>query len=222
MTLKIRFLMLILCSMFFSASTKNCKPFWRLRLRRGSVERLPSNGEGFRDIHHSMSTVLNLGFHIWFIMTLYYKMRKILLQNATVILLQNTTEVYYKMRQVFYYKMRQLLQIAMILLQNVTVITKCDVYYKLRQCTVPVLRQVANLEVTLIRDRNDIKKIHLENSSIFRQFWKSNWRVIHVESMSFFPRRFLFHNLWNISIRKLKIDGKSKKMLGNLIKTSQY
>ena len=33
----------------------------------------------------------------------------------------------------FYYKMRQLLQIAMILLQNQTVITKCDVYYKLRQ-----------------------------------------------------------------------------------------
>ena len=33
----------------------------------------------------------------------------------------------------FYYKMRQLLQIAMILLQNQTVITKCDVYYKLRE-----------------------------------------------------------------------------------------
>ena len=39
---------------------------------------------------------------------------------------------YYKMRQ-FYYKMRQLSQIATILLQNATVITKCDVYYKLRQ-----------------------------------------------------------------------------------------
>ena len=57
------------------------------------------------------------------------------------ILLQNATEIYYKMRQVlycemwqFYYKMRQLLQIAMILSQNETVITKCDVYYKLRQC----------------------------------------------------------------------------------------
>ena len=53
-------------------------------------------------------------------------------------LLQNVT--YYKMRQVFYYKVRQfyykmrrLLQIAMILLQNATAITKCDVYYKLRQ-----------------------------------------------------------------------------------------
>ena len=56
-----------------------------------------------------------------------------LLQNATAILLQNATRVYYKMRQVFYYKMRQSLKIAMILLQNATVITKCDVYYKLRQ-----------------------------------------------------------------------------------------
>ena len=45
-------------------------------------------------------------------MTVYYKMRQILLQNATAILLQNATEVYYKMHQVFYYKMRQLLQIV--------------------------------------------------------------------------------------------------------------
>ena len=45
-------------------------------------------------------------------MTLYYKMRQVLLQYATVILLQNATEVYYKMRHVFYYKMRRSLQIA--------------------------------------------------------------------------------------------------------------
>ena len=71
-------------------------------------------------------------------MTLYYKMRQTL-QNATAILLQNATEVYHKMRQVFYYKMRQfyykmrqLSQIAAILLQNATVIAKCDVYYKMR------------------------------------------------------------------------------------------
>ena len=62
-----------------------------------------------------MSIVLR--FHIWFIMTVYYKMRQVF---------------YYKMRQ-FYYKMWQLLQIATILLQNATVITKCAVYYKLRQ-----------------------------------------------------------------------------------------
>ena len=52
-------------------------------------------------------------------MTVYYKMRQILLQNVTAILLQNATEVYYKTRQ--------------ILLQNVTAITKYDVCYKLRQ-----------------------------------------------------------------------------------------
>ena len=40
------------------------KPFWRLRLRRGSVGRPPSNGEGFRDIQHSMSTVLDPGVYI--------------------------------------------------------------------------------------------------------------------------------------------------------------
>ena len=49
---------------------------------------------------------------------------------------------YYKMRQLFYCKMRQkfitnaldfLLQNVMILLRNVTVITKFDVYYKSRQ-----------------------------------------------------------------------------------------
>ena len=66
-------------------------------------------------------------------MTICYKMQQILLQEATAILLQSPTEVYYKKRQVFCYKMRQLLQNATILLQSVTVITKCDVYYKLRQ-----------------------------------------------------------------------------------------
>ena len=79
-------------------------------------------------------------FYIWFIMTVYYKMRQILLQNTKAILLQKATEVYNKMGQVFYYKMWQfyykywqLLQIATILSQNATVITRCDVHYKLRQ-----------------------------------------------------------------------------------------
>ena len=66
-------------------------------------------------------------------MAVCYKMRQISLKNAVAVLLQNGTEVHYKMRPVFYYKMRQLLQIATTLLQNATVITKCDVYYKLRQ-----------------------------------------------------------------------------------------
>ena len=86
-------------------STENSKPFLRLRLGRRSVVRPPSNGEGLRDIQNSMSTVLDTRFHIWFIMTVYCKMRQILLQNAKAILLQNATEVYNKIRQVFYYKM---------------------------------------------------------------------------------------------------------------------
>ena len=40
-------------------------------------------------------------------MALYYKMRQILLQNATAVLLQNATKVYYKMCQVIYYKLRR-------------------------------------------------------------------------------------------------------------------
>ena len=52
-------------------------------------------------------------------MKLYYKMRKILLPNATAILLQNAIEVHYKMCQVFYYKM--------------CFITKCYGYYNLRR-----------------------------------------------------------------------------------------
>ena len=55
-----------------------------------------------------------------------------LLQNAIDIatkcgsyFISNATKVYSKIRQVFYYKMR------LILLQSVTVITKCDVDYKI-------------------------------------------------------------------------------------------
>ena len=46
------------------------------------------------------------------------------LQNMSGFLLQNATG---------YYKMRQLLQNATKLLQNATVIKKCDVYYKMRR-----------------------------------------------------------------------------------------
>ena len=54
--------------------------------------------EGQLNAIPQMATGLDPGFHVWFIMTLYYKMRQILLQNATAVLLQNVTEVYYKMR----------------------------------------------------------------------------------------------------------------------------
>ena len=111
-------------------SSENSKPLWKLRFERGSIVRPLSNGDGLWDIQHSMSMVLDTGFHIWFVMTVYYKMRQILLQNAIAMLLQNASgfllcgsfiakcDSYYKLPW-FYYKMRQLFQ-------NATSITNCD------------------------------------------------------------------------------------------------
>ena len=65
-------------------SSKNAKLFWRLRFERGSVVRPLSNGEGLRDMQHSINMVFKL-------LAVYYKMRLILLQNTTAILLQNAT-----------------------------------------------------------------------------------------------------------------------------------
>ena len=120
-----------------SKSSKTC---WRMCFGRGSAVHAHSSGKELRDIQHSRSMILDRRFYIWFIMTLYFKMREILLQN--------TTADYYKMRHKFitkcvrffcckmpqfYCRMRQLLQNATIILQNATIITKCNVYYKLRQ-----------------------------------------------------------------------------------------
>ena len=55
-------------------------------------------------------------------MTVYYKIWKILLQNATAILLRNATSL--KCVKFFITKWT-------VVLENATVITKCDVYYKL-------------------------------------------------------------------------------------------
>ena len=68
-----------------------------------------------------MSMNIDTKFHIWVIMTVYYKTRQILLQSATVILLQNAIEVNDKMRQVFYYKMWLFYYKMQRLLQTVTV-----------------------------------------------------------------------------------------------------
>ena len=85
-------------------------------------------------------------------MTVYYKMRQTLLQNATAILLQNASgfllqnvQLYYKMRQLLQNASGFLLHNVAVLLQNETVITKCDVYYKLRQCT---LEQAVTMQHT--------------------------------------------------------------------------
>ena len=59
-------------------------------------------------------------------MTVYYKMRHILLQKTRAILLPNVTEVYYKMHQVFHYNMRQFYYKMRQLLQNAPFITNCE------------------------------------------------------------------------------------------------
>ena len=66
-------------------------------------------------------------------MTVYYKMRQILLQNPTATLLQNATEVYYKMRQGFYYKMRRFYYKMRRLLQIETVHVVCCINFKIVQ-----------------------------------------------------------------------------------------
>ena len=75
---------------------------------------------GLRDIQHNMSMVLDTRFHIWFIMTVYYKMRQILLQNAIAILLHKCDRSLLQNAPGF------LLQNATVLLQNAAVIAKCD------------------------------------------------------------------------------------------------
>ena len=60
-------------------------------------------------------------------------MRLILLHNVTAILLKKCDRILLQNASGLYYKMRQLLQIATILLQNTTVMTKCDLYHKLQQ-----------------------------------------------------------------------------------------
>ena len=121
-------------------SSENSKPLWKLRFERGSVVQPPSNGKELRDTEHSMSTVLDTGFNIWFIMTLYYKIWQMLLQNGTTILLQNATNVYF------------LLQNAIVLLHNATVTTndrnvivKGDIYYKIRS-----LLQIATVQTVWV------------------------------------------------------------------------
>ena len=61
----------------YQNSSEDSKPFWRLCFGRGSIVCPPSNGKGLKDIQHSMSTVLDTRFHVWFITILYYKMRQL-------------------------------------------------------------------------------------------------------------------------------------------------
>ena len=91
-----------------------------MRLESGSIEPPPSSGEGFRDIHHSMSTVLDPG-------VLYLIHYDTLLQNATDIITKCNSYFITKCdRSLPQNAPAFLLQNVTVLLQNVTVTTNCD------------------------------------------------------------------------------------------------
>ena len=87
--------------------------------------------DGLKNIGRMMNMILDtkksllgsqqcLRFFIWFIMTLSYKMRPTLLQNAK--------KFYYKMGLIFHSKVQQFdeqsLKNTLVLLENVTILTK--------------------------------------------------------------------------------------------------
>ena len=84
------------------------------------------------------------------------------MQNATAVFLQHATNVYCKMRQVFllknvtvYHDVQQLLQSALILLQNVIVITISDVYYKMRRYVKTVFSFFMFLQMVFVNSEKD-------------------------------------------------------------------
>ena len=81
-----------------------------------------------------MSTALDTGFNIWFIMTLYYKIWQMLLQNGATILLQNATNFYF------------LLQNATVLLHNTTVFTNDKKCYSKRRHLLQNLTFITNCD----------------------------------------------------------------------------
>ena len=129
------------------------------------VEGGEATSKGLSHIGNIMSMVLGtnksvlgsqewLRFHIWIIITLYYKMWKKLLQNTTSILLQNASGF--------------LLQNATVLLQNKTksvdFLTKCDNYYKMRR-----LLQDASVQTSIVI-------VSLVFKNVFKAFGSSPFR----------------------------------------------
>ena len=74
-------------------------------------------------------------------MTVCYKVRQILLQNATAILLQNVTAILLQNATGVYYKMQFFLQNTIVITHSDDFITKCDSYYKIRR-----LSQIATVQ----------------------------------------------------------------------------
>ena len=96
-----------------------------------------SKGEGLRDIGHNMS-IKNVIWSINSVTVSYLIHYDSLLQNASDFITKCDSYVITKCdRSLFQNASGLLLQNATILLQNATVITKCDVHYKLQQYILP-------------------------------------------------------------------------------------
>ena len=107
---------------FLNSVQKSSKDLLRrVRFGREAVTHPPSKKEGLRNIGHSMSLVLDtkkfnfgnqqyLRFHIWFTVTLYYKMRRTLLQNTSII----TKYLDFIAKCYSYYRIRCLLKSALV------------------------------------------------------------------------------------------------------------
>ena len=110
--------------------SKNSKPFWRIRFGRGSVVRPPSNGDGIRDIQHSMSMV-DTRLHVWFIMTVYYKMRQKFITKCVRFFDTKCDSFITKCDS--YYKMRRLLQIVTVqglMINQLSHVHTCPSYHQ--------------------------------------------------------------------------------------------
>ena len=92
--------------------SKNSKPFWSFLPGRVTEIYPLSKDKGLKYKLYSMSMELDtrkpnfgsqqwLWFHIWFMMTLYYKIQQMLSQSVTAISLQNASNIYYNIRQIF-------------------------------------------------------------------------------------------------------------------------
>ena len=91
------------------------------------------------------------------------------------------------------FKVRRLIQKSFISFSYHLLAMHKDIFYT----SYLICRKLKNLYVILWSHTH--QKLHVKNSSIFRRFWKSSWRrVIHIKSMSSFPRGFVFYNRWNI------------------------
>ena len=126
----------------YSVQSEISKLLLSLRSGRGTVIDLTSKDKELRGIGQRMSMVLDtkisvwgsqycLHFHLCFTMILFYKMRRMLIQNVAFTLLQNMIKVHYKMVWFFISKCNSLITKWGSHQKMRHSYSKCDIYYKM-------------------------------------------------------------------------------------------